>query len=401
MIVLTILKVIGGILLLFLLLILLLLAVILFVPIRYASEGYKGEELTDYSINFKAYWLMKIVRFKAVYTDEGLQLLLKVLWITLMKSPEEDEPQEEAEALKEEDLEETEFGEYESREATEALREAESMEETEPQADTTYSSGPVLESDETETFQDKTEDTGLNQNQISVKTEKSSESLARTEETSVTVTESSEISNPKQADVEDISTTEADITDEVSVIEPSDDIEPVEPDQEKEPSETSEQSPEQAPDSKKSNTGHIIEKTLLDKIKEQFAAFLGRIKDVVQNINKIREQINDPENQKAVGLLIKNVRYLIKHYKFRVLKGHFVYGSEDPATVGQVLMYLSLLHPLYGREFSIEPVFNRPVMKGDMNFKGHIRLIHLLVSIVELMMNKKIRLVVANHFKGD
>ena len=378
MIVLTIVKVIGGILLLFLLLILLLLAVILFVPIRYASDGYKGEELTDYSINFTAEWLMKIVRFKAVYTDEGLQLLLKVLWITLMKSPEEDEPQEEAEALKEEDLEETESGEYESREATEALREAESMEETEPHADTTYSSGSVLESDETETFQDKTEDTGLNQNQISVKTEKSSEALARTEETSVAVTELSE--NPTQE---------------------QDDIEPVEPDQEKEPDCSTTQSPEQAPDVKKSNTRHIIEKTLLDKIKEQFAAFIGRIKDVVENINKIREQINDPENQKVVGLLVKNVRYLIKHYKFRVLKGHFVFGSDDPATVGQVMIYLSILHPVYGRNFQIEPVFTRPVMKGDMYFKGHIRLIHLLISIVELMMNEKIRLVVTNHFKGD
>ena len=376
MIVLTILKVIGGILLLFLLLILLLLAVILFVPIRYASEGYKGEELTDYSINFKADWLMKIVRFKAVYTDEGLQMFLKVLWITLMKSPEEDEPQEEAEALREEDLEETECEEDENVTSKENV-------------------------DSTDIVLEKAEETGSDDDQIVEDTEKTSEAMVKPEETSVTVTESSEISNLEQADVEDISTTEADITDEVSVIEPSDDIEPVEPDQEKEPSETSEQSPEQAPDSKKSNTRHIIEKTLLDKIKEQFAAFLGRIKDVVQNINKIREQINDPENQKAVGLLIKNVRYLIKHYKFRVLKGHFVYGSEDPATVGQVLMYLSLLHPLYGREFSIEPVFNRPVMKGDMNFKGHIRLIHLLVSIVELMMNKKIRLVVANHFKGD
>ena len=376
MIVLTILKVIGGILLLFLLLILLLLAVILFVPIRYASEGYKGEELTDYSINFKADWLMKIVRFKAVYTDEGLQMFLKVLWITLMKSPEGDEPQEEAEALREEDLEETESEEDENVTSKENV-------------------------DSTDIVLEKAEETGSDDDQIVEDTEKTSEAMVKPEETSVTVTESSEISNLEQADAEDISTTETDITDEVSVIEPSDDIEPVEPDQEKEPSETSEQSPEQAPDSKKSNTRHIIEKTLLDKIKEQFAAFLGRIKDVVQNINKIREQINDPENQKAVGLLVKNVRYLIKHYKFRVLKGHFVYGSEDPATVGQVLMYLSLLHPLYGREFSIEPVFNRPVMKGDMNFKGHIRLIHLLVSIVELMMNKKIRLVVANHFKGD
>lgn len=353
MIVLTILKVIGGILLLFLLLILLLLAVILFVPIRYASDGYKGEELTDYSINFTAEWFMKIVRFKAVYTDEGLQLLLKVLWITLMKSPEDDESGEGTSDLKEEEL-------------------------------------PV-ETEETETSQEKTEDTGVNQNQISVKTE----------DKSVTVTESSDNSIQEQRDIAEISTTETDITDEASVIESSDDIGPVEPDNEKEPSGISEQSPEQSPEDKKSNTRHIIEKTLFDKIKEQFAAFIGRIKEVVENINKIREQINDPENQKAVGLLVKNVRYLIKHYKFRVLKGHFVFGSDDPATVGQVMIYLSILHPVYGRNFQIEPVFTRPVMKGDMYFKGHIRLIHLLISIIELMMNEKIRLVVTNHFKGD
>ncbi|SDZ99061.1 hypothetical protein SAMN05216349_103135 [Oribacterium sp. KHPX15] len=361
MIVLTILKVIGGILLLFLLLILLLLAVVLFVPIRYASDGYKGEELTDYRIVFRADWLMKILRFKAVYTDNGLELLLKLFWITLMKSPEEDEPQEGSEDLREEDLEETDSPEDEAREETEILRETESMEKTELRMEAVQSDISKIEpenletcregSDQADSVLEKAEETGSDEDQIA----------------------------------EDIE-------------ESSDDIEP---DQEKEPDGTSEQSPEQAPDSKKSNNRHIIEKTLLEKIKEQFTAFLGRIKDVVKKINIIREQINDPENQKAVKLLVKNVRYLIKHYKFRVLKGHFAYGSDDPANVGQVMMYLSILHPVYGRNFQIEPVFDRPVMKGDMYFKGHIRLIHLLVSIVELLLNKKIRLVVANHFKGD
>jgi len=310
MIVLTILKVIGGIFLLFLLLILMLLAVILFVPIRYASEGYKGEELTDYRIDFSADWLLKILRFKAVYTDNGLELLLKLFWITLMKSPEE-ENHEKTEAL-----EETELREDEPGEETEALKETDSREDE-------------LSEDE------------------------------------VTTEETSEQTKEQEPDI------------------------------------LPEQRPEEKTDDRKSNTRHIIEKTLLDKIKEQFAAFLGKIKNVAENINKIREQINDPENQLAVSLLIKNVRYLIQHYKFRVLKGHFVYGSEDPAIVGQVMIFLSILHPVYGRSIQIEPVFDRSVMKGDMYFKGHIRLIHLLISVIELLLNKKIRLVVVNHFKGD
>ena len=96
MIVLTILKVIGIVLLVILLLILLLLSILLFVPVRYRSLGYKREESTDYYVDFHATWLMKALRFKAEFDPGGLKMNLKFLFITLMDSSGDEENESES-----------------------------------------------------------------------------------------------------------------------------------------------------------------------------------------------------------------------------------------------------------------------------------------------------------------
>lgn len=92
-VILTILKILGIVLLAILLLAIVLLSVILFVPIRYVIKA-------DY--HDKAYacvsasWLLKLLRFKLVYDEQGLRYKLKLLFISLMDSDsdadDEDKP---------------------------------------------------------------------------------------------------------------------------------------------------------------------------------------------------------------------------------------------------------------------------------------------------------------------
>ncbi|MGN0408728.1 MAG: hypothetical protein ACI4EJ_10750 [Bacteroides sp.] len=90
-VILTILKVLGIILLVLLLLVLLLLAVILFVPIRYTIKADYHEKP---SADVRAWWLMHLLRFKAVYNENGLKYTLKLLWFTLMDSEAEEKTPE-------------------------------------------------------------------------------------------------------------------------------------------------------------------------------------------------------------------------------------------------------------------------------------------------------------------
>lgn len=75
----TILKVIGLVLLFLLLLILLLLALVLLVPIRYAGAGHKGEEKKDYEAHVDVSWLLHIVQLHAGLTPAGLAYSLRTL----------------------------------------------------------------------------------------------------------------------------------------------------------------------------------------------------------------------------------------------------------------------------------------------------------------------------------
>lgn len=127
------------------------------------------------------------------------------------------------------------------------------------------------------------------------------------------------------------------------------------------------------------------------KKKRKKFLFADRIKKICERVSSLREAVEDEENQKAVRLLISRVKYLLHHLRFRKFEGRLAFGFEDPATVGRMLAVLSLFYPLYGECFTITPVFDHTLFEGEIALKGHVRLIHILIAVIQLMMNKKIR----------
>lgn len=88
----TILKVIGLVLLFLLLLILLLLGLVLLVPIRYAGAGHKGEEKNDYAAHVDVRWLLRSVQLHAALTPAGLAYYLRILCFRPLDSRPPDTP---------------------------------------------------------------------------------------------------------------------------------------------------------------------------------------------------------------------------------------------------------------------------------------------------------------------
>lgn len=88
----TILKVIGLVLLFLLLLILFILGLVLLVPIRYAGAGHKGEEKNDYAADVDVSWLLRSVQLHAGLTPAGLAYYLRILWFRPLDSRTQDTP---------------------------------------------------------------------------------------------------------------------------------------------------------------------------------------------------------------------------------------------------------------------------------------------------------------------
>ena len=354
MIVLTILKVIGMVLLVILLLILLLISIILFVPVRYRSMGYKKEADDDYCICLNASWFLKALRFNAVYNPNGLETSLKFLWLTLKDSKKNESETEEETSKKDDEIPPLEDDQTEISQDND-----EKMTHEEDEM-------PPLENDNTET------------------SEKASlmESAKESEREYITDTESkSEGLSPEASGIKD--------SDSLTISIDNNDSDFYDIEGEPLPENTDEE--EKTTDKKRSGTDFT------EKTTEKFRSILDKMEKVSGKVNSIKSAITDEENKLALKLVIKNIKYLLRHYRFRRIDGNLTYGSEDPYSVGNIMMFLSLIYPVYGECFTIEPVFDRNVLRGDINFKGRIRLIHLLIALIELMLNKKIRQFVINH----
>ncbi len=367
----TILKVIGLVLLFLLLLILLLLGLVLLVPIRYAGAGHKGEEKSDYAAHVDVSWLFHIVQLHAGLTPAGLAYYLRILWFRLLDSRPPDIPPANASDEKTSRSEEEPSTEGSAANASD---ETSSRSEEAVSSDdavvhsfdkiSTESEEEVPSTDGTET--DASDDTSARQSEENIQ-DASDGAECRSENVEGDSIELKNVSEPVTPTAEELTSEDVPVSDE------TDDMSTDETDQE---SETKSETPAAEAPKKK---------------KRKKSSFADRIKRICEKLSSLREAVEDEENQKAVRLLLSRVKYLLHHLRFRKFEGRLAFGFEDPAMVGRMLAVLSLFYPLYGECFTITPVFDHTLFEGEIALKGHVRLIHSLIAGIQLMMNKKIR----------
>lgn len=367
----TILKVIGLVLLFLLLLILFLLALVLMVPIRYAGAGHKGEEKSDYAAHVDVSWLLHSVQLHAGLTPAGLAYYLRILCFRPMDSRPPDTPPANA---SDETSSRSEEGPSTEESAANVSDETSSRSEgtTAPvnavvhsfDKISTESEEEVPSTDGTET--DASDDTSARQSEENIQ-DASDGAECRCENVEGDSIELKNVSEPVTPTAEELTSEDVPGSDE------TDDMSIDETDQE---SETKSETPAAEAPKKK---------------KRKKSSFADRIKRICEKLSALREAVEDEENQKAFRLLLSRVKYLLHHLRFRRFEGRLVFGFDDPAMMGRMLGVLSLFYPLYGESFTITPVFDHTAFEGEVALKGHVRLIHILIAGIQLMMNKKIR----------
>ena len=367
----TILKVIGLVLLFLLLLILLLLALVLLVPIRYAGAGHKGEEKSDYAAHIDVSWLLHIVQLHAGLTPAGLAYYLRILCFRPMDSRPPDTPpanaSDETTSRSEEEPPTEGSAANASDETSSRSEEAVSSDDAVVHSFdkiSTESEEEVPSTDGTET--DASDDTSARQSEENIQ-DASDGAECRSENVEGDSIELKNVSEPVTPTAEELTSEDVPGSDE------TDDMSIDETDQE---SETKSETPAAEAPKKK---------------KRKKSSFADRIKRICEKLSALREAVEDEENQKAFRLLLSRVKYLLHHLRFRRFEGRLVFGFDDPAMMGRMLGVLSLFYPLYGESFTITPVFDHTAFEGEVALKGHVRLIHILIAGIQLMMNKKIR----------
>lgn len=130
---------------------------------------------------------------------------------------------------------------------------------------------------------------------------------------------------------------------------------------------------------------------VLEKIKFLFHTLCDKLKHIKENYESVLTFVQDEENQKTMKLVLRQVKALLRHILPRKASGYVTFGFDDPYTTGQVLAAASLFYAWYGQNIELIPMFEEPVLEGELKLKGRIRLGTLLWCGLRVFLNKNFR----------
>ena len=133
------------------------------------------------------------------------------------------------------------------------------------------------------------------------------------------------------------------------------------------------------------------------KIRETVKKIWDFIVHLPQKFDKIKEVVTDAGNKNALSLTWRELRYLLRHFKFRKIHTDLEFSAGDPALTGKILGGIAVIPAFYRYDMHIYPDFASDTfyVRGTFDIKGRIRLIHLLCSVIRLLKEKDVRRVLS------
>ena len=138
-----------------------------------------------------------------------------------------------------------------------------------------------------------------------------------------------------------------------------------------------------------------IKDKIIGKIKEKIAAIkakLRKIGNIFKKLKNKKEKLEaiflSKEGRATIRRLKVQTFKILKHLKFKKLRGRLHFGFDDPATTGKVLGMASILYPMYRESLKFEPDFNGAVIDGELYIRGRIRLFNLLLPAAKVKFDK-------------
>ncbi len=146
----------------------------------------------------------------------------------------------------------------------------------------------------------------------------------------------------------------------------------------------------------------------LETTKAAFRFLLGKGKGLLHHIlpRKIRGKLifgfEDPAlTGQVLGVaaifysfyhfLLGKGKGLLHHILPRKIRGKLIFGFEDPALTGQVLGVAAIFYSFYQDKFLLTPVFDRQILEGEIKLSGRIYGVYLLWTAWQIYKNQDVR----------
>lgn len=156
-------------------------------------------------------------------------------------------------------------------------------------------------------------------------------------------------------------------------------------------------------------SGNIQNRSFFNKVKDKCFVIYTKIKEIIklirdtvkkisgaadrlkEKVSKAKEFVTDEDNKALFHFLVEQLKALIKVIRPKKYRINARLGFEDPATMGKVLAYVSILYGMSGVDLSLEPVFGENVKEGSMFLKGNIRIFSVLVIALRVYRNEQFK----------
>lgn len=124
--------------------------------------------------------------------------------------------------------------------------------------------------------------------------------------------------------------------------------------------------------------------------------FLAQCRQTKDMLCRGKALLDDEINRRSAGFIFRELRYLLRHSVFRRIHTNLTFSLWEPSATGQFLGVLCMLPVMYRYEIQVYPDFEAEssYVRGSFRIKGHIRLIHMLVSFLRLLKEREFRIFV-------
>ena len=144
---------------------------------------------------------------------------------------------------------------------------------------------------------------------------------------------------------------------------------------------------------KKIKKGNKNKKSIFKRLKDIYNGIRYKILLIIDNIRDVLDNINDRENREAVKLALEMFKQPVSYFINRKLKVRVKLGTDDPASTGEILGAAYAFAAVAGFDLIIEPDFQNKIFELDAHFKGHVSIYKIIVWVLRLYSNDKIKTV--------
>lgn len=128
------------------------------------------------------------------------------------------------------------------------------------------------------------------------------------------------------------------------------------------------------------------------KIKYTIQTFCGNIKHIWENISFYKKLLQDEETKLLFSHTCNRIRKVLKHLWPAKIKANLIFGADSPDTTGYLYGIYCMFSPKLGKDVCIIPDFEQKILQGTVYLTGHITVFTLLVNVLAVLLDKRLRL---------